>query len=118
MQEENNLSELRIRGVNKKVHNELKNISYNSSIDMTTLLKPIVRKIADSYPDYLKKDPIKNKHKDDGAINIIGISNKVKKDIENISENLNVSVSSLLKSNMPEIIENYPAHLRKPKPKD
>jgi hypothetical protein len=50
-------TEIRIRGVSKKVVEELLNISKNSGVPLSDLLKPKLREIADSFPDSMKRTP-------------------------------------------------------------
>lgn len=47
--------EIRIAGVSEKVHFELTNIAENLGIYLTDLLKPHLRKIAESYPEEMRK---------------------------------------------------------------
>ena len=50
----NEIGEVRMRGVSKKLVNELVNISKNIGIDLSDMLKPKLREIVDSYPDHFK----------------------------------------------------------------
>lgn len=50
----NEIGEIRMRGVSKKLVTELVNISKNIGIDLSDMLKPKIREIVDAYPDHLK----------------------------------------------------------------
>lgn len=55
MNEKKGLLEIRIKGVSQQVHEDLKQISKNEGTNLSDLLKPHLRAIRDSYPDYMRK---------------------------------------------------------------
>jgi len=55
--EKERLPEIRITGVSPEVHRDLIAISKNEAVNLSDLLKPKLREIRDSYPDYMRKLP-------------------------------------------------------------
>lgn len=55
----NKPSEVRIYGVAPSIHNELVNISDHIGIDLSSMLKPKLREIRDSYPAHMRIPPPK-----------------------------------------------------------
>lgn len=53
-------NEIRIRGISSKVMEDVKNIAHNSGLNMSTLLKPEITKIVNSYPERMRMPPKKN----------------------------------------------------------
>ena len=49
--------EIRIDYVPEKVYTEIKNIAANEGIAMSQLLRPKLREIAHSYPEWMRKPP-------------------------------------------------------------
>jgi hypothetical protein len=49
-------NEIRITGVPEQIKEDLKNIAKNSGVDLGQLLKPKLREIRDSYPEYMRVD--------------------------------------------------------------
>lgn len=47
--------ELRLR-VHENLKNDLMNIAKNTGITMSSLLKPALKSLADSYPEHMKKE--------------------------------------------------------------
>ena len=47
-------NEIRITGVPEQIKEDLKNIAFNTGVDLGQLLKPRLREIRDSYPEYLR----------------------------------------------------------------
>jgi hypothetical protein len=50
-----NHTEVRIRGVSKRLIEELNNIAENTGVPLSQILKQKLREIADSYPDKMKR---------------------------------------------------------------
>jgi len=46
--------EIRINGIPKPLHQDLFNIAKNVGVDMSSLIKPVLRELADRYPDKYK----------------------------------------------------------------
>ncbi len=50
-------TEIRVRGVSPKLHDEIGNIAENLGITVNDFLKPALREIAEKYPDKMKEPP-------------------------------------------------------------
>jgi hypothetical protein len=55
--QEQDETEIRIRTVPKDIREDLTNIAKNKGISLSTMLKPELRKIRDSYPNEMRKPP-------------------------------------------------------------
>lgn len=53
-------NEIRVKGIPPQTHTDLIHISQNLGISLSALLKPELRKIADSYSPELKNPPEKD----------------------------------------------------------
>lgn len=60
MENEQRPRELRLRGVPNKLQSDLKNISANLGTSISDLTKPKLWELANSYPDEMKKPPLKD----------------------------------------------------------
>lgn len=49
------LGEARVRGLSKKLSKQLFNISKNLGVSISSILKPKIKEIVDSYPDHIKQ---------------------------------------------------------------
>ncbi len=57
---QNEIHELRITGISSKTMNEISNIAQNAGVTMSNLLRPIITKIPDSYPERMRMPPKKD----------------------------------------------------------
>lgn len=106
---------LRIRELDKELHQVIKNISDNTGVSIPMLLKPKLRQIADSYSAEIKKSKkVKNKT---GQIKITFISKQLKNELLNIAHNKDIDFRAFFVLNLWDIIASYPEHMRKPKQK-
>jgi len=92
----------------------LNNIADNMGVTMTDLLRPEVRNIVDSYPEYLKRKPSQKKCK---HCAIYGVPTKVIDELFNIADNLDISYAAILKIGFTKLEQGFPEKMKKPKPK-
>lgn len=55
--EKRNYREVRVRGVSESLINDLNNISKNTGVSISDLLKPKLHEIRDSFPERLRRKP-------------------------------------------------------------
>lgn len=55
MDNKKELPEIRIKGVSPDLHKDLIAIAKNESVSLSDLLKPKLREIRDTYPEYMRK---------------------------------------------------------------
>lgn len=108
------VSELIISNVPEILLAPINNVADNMGITMNEFLKPHIRKIIDSYPEYLKKEPSNKKCKE---CRIRGISPNLVKQLYNIADNLKVSHSQILKVGLNDIKDSYSEKMRQTPPK-
>lgn len=48
--------EFRIRGINPKLKNQIKNIAKYYDVDTSMFLKLLLKKLVDNYPDHIKEN--------------------------------------------------------------
>lgn len=94
----------------QEVVQPLNNIAKHLGITMTEFLKPHIRKIIDKYPEYKTK---KSK-KECARLVVTNVTPKLVEELFNVSDNLGVGYSSLLKVELSNIKDQYPKYMTKP----
>ena len=103
---------LRISGIPKNDLDTIQNIADNLDKSLTDFMRPYIRKIAESYPEEMRKTKCEDLSSE---MKIRGIPKNVITWLENIASHMKVDVSSLMKPHLKEIIKSHPPKLKKPK---
>jgi hypothetical protein len=102
--------ELRIRSVNGDLLKKIKNIAAHQGVPVTQFLAPIINRVADAYPDHMKKperlcEPC-------SELTITGINSRAKESLQNVAEYYGIHLSDLIKVILEGIKDEFPQHMQ------
>lgn len=98
--------------VDPDINDQLNNIAANIGISKTQFLKGYFREVVEGEPEEHKIGKIK----DDKImhVKVSGVSNQLKADLKIIATHHGLSKNAFLRMKLHQIVEAYPARMRKP----
>lgn len=90
---------IQIRNVGPTNHSAIKSAAACAGITMGSHLRPSVKQIIESYPEYMRNDKAPE-HLKPVNVKLPGVSSTQKTQLENIASHVGVDVSELLKTDI------------------
>ena len=102
-------NQIQVRFIPIETFTILQNISDNTGVKISTLVRTKLQPIIEAYSDGLKKEKDDKITKD---ILIKSVSLEMETDIRNISKNMGITYSAFLKPHLKAIADSYPESLK------
>lgn len=103
--------EVRIENVAMSICNDMKNMSKRIGITQSEVIKPILQKILNAYPEHMRSAKLCEPTKE---IRVRGVSRQVKIELQNLADNLGLPLSQFLEVKFSEELRATPAHMKEP----
>lgn len=91
-------SPIQIRNVGATNHRAIKSAATCAGVTMNAMLRPSVKQIIESYPEYMRNEPAPNTP--GVKIHLSGVPASQKQQLENIASHVGVDVSALFKTDL------------------
>jgi hypothetical protein len=102
------MSEIRIANFDNDLHEKLTNIAKNKGITLNDFLKPHLREVTQKYAALINEEDKKKKKE----IRLRGVNDTIDWQLNNVSDNLSVNLTELLKIEFYLLAARYPEHMK------